>query len=73
MKEVCLLGIAPYQVFVIFEGTNGRLGFHHSSLGIISKKHTGQNVVTVESQATSIVTDGTIEEVIISVTQDILL
>jgi hypothetical protein len=73
LQEVRLLGVAPYQVFVIYEGTNGRLGFHQSSLGIISKEHTGQNVVTVESLAMSIVTDGTVEEVTIGTTQAALL
>ena len=41
--------------------------------GVISEAHTDQTVVTVESRATSIVKDGTIEEVTIGATQAALL
>jgi hypothetical protein len=73
LSEIRLLGVAPYGVFMIYAGKDMRLGIYQSSVGIISQARPGEDTITVESRATSIVTDGTVEQVTVGTTQAALL
>jgi hypothetical protein len=63
LSKVRLLGSAPYDVFMIYEGPGGRLGLYQSLVGVVSEQHRGENVIVVESRAVGVATDRTLEEV----------
>jgi hypothetical protein len=73
LSEVRLLGVAPYGVFVIYEGQGGRLGFYQSSVGVISEERPSENVVIVEQREIAVLTDRAIEDVTVGTTQAALI
>lgn len=64
MAEIRLMGPPPYGVFVIYEGPAGRVGLSQSKGG-----YTAQDVdeytVEVDAQASAIVTEGSMEDVLV--------
>lgn len=73
LSQVRLLGAAPYDVFTIYEGGDGRLGLYQSSVGIISEKNPSENVSVVERREIGVVTDGTITKVVVGGVQAALI
>jgi hypothetical protein len=73
LSEVRLLGSAPYDVFMIYEGPDGRLGLYQSLVGVVSEQRRGENVTVVESRAVGVATDRTLEEVKVGTTPAALI
>jgi hypothetical protein len=73
LSEVRLLGTAPYGVFMIFEGQDGRLGLYQSSVGVVSEERTSENVVVVEQREIAVLTDRVIDDVTVGTTQAALI
>lgn len=73
VSEVRLLDVSPYLVFIIYEGPDGRLGLEQSVVGITSEEHPGPNTAILERRAVSVVTDGTVEEVMVGATPAALI
>ena len=73
LSEVRLLGTAPYGVFMIYEGQDGRLGFYQSSVGVVSQERMSENVVVVEQREIAVLTDRVIEDVTVGTTQAALI
>ena len=69
LREVRLLGVAPYDVFVIYEGPAGRLGLYQSLVGITSEEQQTETVVVVETRKMGVVTDRALEEVMVGQTR----
>jgi hypothetical protein len=69
LSEVRLLGVAPYDVFVIYEGPAGRLGLYQSMVGITSEEQKTETVVVVETRKMGVITDRALEEVMVGQTQ----
>jgi hypothetical protein len=65
LEGIRLLGLPPYTVFVSYTGPNGRLGVYQTTLGTISVERPSLDAVVVDARASAVVTDGTIEEVMI--------
>ncbi len=73
LKEVRLLGIAPYDVFLICEGPDGRLGLYQALVGVISVERASEDVAHVIAQVTGVLTDGTMEEMQVGTTRAVLV
>jgi hypothetical protein len=69
LSEVRLLGVAPYDLFVIYEETAGRLGLYQSMVGITSQEQQTETVVVVETRKMGVITDRALEEVMVGQTQ----
>jgi len=69
LNEVRLLGVAPYDVFVIYEGAAGRLGLYQSLVGVTVQEHQTETVVVVETRKIGVFTDRVVEEVMVGTTQ----
>jgi hypothetical protein len=65
LEEIRLLDRPPYHVFVTYLGPNGQLGLHQTTVGIIATEQPSPETVIVDARASSVVTDGTIEEVML--------
>jgi hypothetical protein len=66
LSEVRLLDVAPYLVFSTYEGPDGRLGLGQSLVGVTLEEHPDAITAIIESRAISVVTDGTVEEVMVA-------
>jgi hypothetical protein len=73
LREVRLLDVAPFDVFMIYERTEGRLGLYQSFVGLISEEHLSENVVVVESREIGVLTGGTVEELMVGTTPAALI
>ncbi len=69
LSEVRVLGAAPYDVFVLYEGTEGRLLLYQSLVGVTSEERRKDNVVVVEKRKMDVLTDRSVEEVMVGPTQ----
>jgi hypothetical protein len=65
LDEVRLLGRPPYDVFIIYRGPVGRLGLYQASVGTISEQESGEGTVVVEGRVSGVITDGSLEEVMV--------
>jgi hypothetical protein len=73
LEEIRLLDVPPYMVFVIYGGSNGRLGLEQSLVGITSEQHPDPSTTIVENRSVSVVTDGTIDKVMVGETPAALI
>jgi hypothetical protein len=73
LSQVRLLGVVPYEVFMIYDGPDGPLGIFQSLVGVTSEEHPSEDVAIVESRAVGVITDRTVEEVTIGSTQAALM
>lgn len=73
LEEIRLLDVPPYLVFAIYSGASGRLGLEQSVVGITSEQHTDPGTTIVESRSVSVVTDGTVEKVMVGETSAALI
>jgi hypothetical protein len=73
LSQVRLLDVKPYLVFIIYEGADGHLGLGQSLVGITSREHPNANTAIVESRAIGVVTDGTVEEMMVGTTPAALI
>lgn len=65
LAEIRLMGLPPYEVFAIYEGPSGRIGFYQSRGGIVAQNDVDEYTVEVDAQASAIVTEGSMEEVLV--------
>jgi hypothetical protein len=65
LEEVRLLGRPPYDVFVTYGGSEGRLGLYQASVGLVSEEEVGPGTVAVKGRASGVITDGSVEEVMV--------
>ena len=63
LRETRLLGVSPYDLFLIYEGDGGRLVLYHSSVGVTSQQRHQDDAVVVEKRKMDVVTDRAVEEV----------
>lgn len=63
LVEVRLLGVAPYDVFLLYEGPGARLGLYQSFVGYESEQRMGDNVTVLTSRKSSIVTEAQVDRV----------
>jgi len=73
LEEIRLLDVPPYLVFVIYSGANGRLGLEQSVVGITSEQRPDPSTTIVERRSVSVVTDGTVKEVMVGETPAALI
>jgi hypothetical protein len=73
LEEIRLLDVPPYLVFVIYTGSNGRLGLEQSLVGITSEQHPDPGTTIIENRSISVVTDGTIDKVMVGETSAALI
>ena len=65
LSEVRLLDIPPYHVLLTYDGTAGRLGLYQFPVGVIAEQHPGGDLAVIESREVGVVTDRTVEEVMV--------
>jgi hypothetical protein len=73
LSQVRLLGVQPYEVFVIYESAERPLGLYQSFVGFSVVKRVGENVSVGVARASGISTDGPMEEMTVGETQAALL
>lgn len=63
LAQVRLLGVAPYDVFVSYEGPAGRLGLYQSFVGYRSEQRVGKAVVVVTARESAVVSESVVDQV----------
>ncbi|MCC6603735.1 MAG: hypothetical protein IT327_11015 [Anaerolineae bacterium] len=63
-SETRLLGLPPYEVFVIYQGPGGRIGLYQSKGGN-TIQDVDEHTVEVDARASVIVTEGSMEDVLV--------
>jgi len=65
LAEIRLMGLPPYEVFLIYEGPAGRVGLYQSKGGHIAQNEVDEYTVEVDAGASAIVTEGSMEDVLV--------
>ncbi len=65
LAQIRLMGLPPYEVFAIYEGPSGRIGFYQSRVGIVAQNDADEYTVEVDVRASAIVTEGSMEDVLV--------
>jgi hypothetical protein len=72
-SELRLLGVVPYDIFVIYEGGGKQIGLYQFSVGLVSEERSGDNVAVVERRAVDVRTGGSVQEVALGSTTAALI
>jgi len=73
LSEVRLLCVAPFDVFMIYEGPEGRLGLYQSFVDTTFAEHSGQDADATERRGIGVLTNKTLEDVLVGTVQAALI
>ncbi|MBX3055919.1 MAG: DUF4367 domain-containing protein [Anaerolineae bacterium] len=65
LVETRLMGLPPYEVFVIYEGPSGRIGLYQSKGGDIAQTEVDEYTTQIVVQSSGVVTEGSMEDVLV--------
>lgn len=73
LSEIRLLCVAPYDVFMIYEGPEGRLGLYQSFVSVTSREQVDGNTAVTEKRDIGVFTNKTLEDARVGTARAVLI